>query len=79
MRDVIWTIIVIWVIWKIWSMIRDARTVVVQKNEQHNHYHQHNHNSTPEGTTHVSAGNSSTEKIFRKDEGDYVDFEEVKK
>lgn len=77
MRDVIWTIIVTWVIWKIWSMFKSARTVVVQKNEQHNHHH-HYHNQ-PEGTTTVNTQTASRNKSFKDDDGEYIDFEEVKK
>ncbi len=77
MRDVIWTIIICWVIWKLWSMIKSARTVVIQKNEQHEHHH--HYHSEQEGATKVEQLNSGKQKIFRDTEGEYVDFEEIKK
>jgi hypothetical protein len=74
MRDLIWTIIIVWLVWKIWEMLKSFGNVHLHKNEQHQHQHHHYH----------SNNNSQSKTTDRKNkipdsEGEYVEFEEFKK
>lgn len=74
MRDVIWTIIVIWVVYRIYNAIKSSRVYIYQK-------HEHNYNIPKEGEIKID---SKTEEHHadRKPNsdkgGEYVEFEEVK-
>jgi hypothetical protein len=77
MRDLIWTIIIIWAVFKIISFFKSTavkKTFVYQKHE----YHQHQ--QKPEGSVTVDNTNSSGRKSPKRSYGDdeYVDFEEIK-
>lgn len=74
MTDVIWTIIGAWVIWKIWaafSSVGSSKNVVLEKHEHHHHHYQNN--------TSKQTASTDTKKKFGDDEGEYVEFEEIKK
>jgi hypothetical protein len=78
MRDVIWTIIIIWVVYKIIDIFRSTsarKTVVFNKNETHYHSTQ----QKPEGSVTVEK-NTKHDKSPRANsaDGEYVDFEELK-
>ena len=75
MRDVVWTIIISWVVWKLWASFQRARTSATFHKEEHHHHHYSNSN---EGETVVQNSSNNKEKKFRDNEGDYVDFEEIK-
>jgi len=78
MRDVIWTIIIIWVVYKIVGMFRGAsvkKTVIYNKYETHNHTTQ----QKPEGS--VTVESEPKQKHSPKANsagGEYIDFEEIK-
>jgi hypothetical protein len=78
MRDVIWTIIIIWVVYKIIGIFRSSsakKTVIFNKYETHNHTTQ----QKPEGSVTVekNAKDDKSPKANSTD-GEYVDFEEIK-
>jgi hypothetical protein len=78
MRDVIWTLIVIWVVYKIVDIFRGTsvkKTFVYNKNETH----YHNTQQKAEGSVTVEKNNkrSKTPKANSTD-GEYIDFEEFK-
>jgi len=74
MRDVVWTIIVIWVVWKIIDSIK-ARTVVFQRHE----HHHHNASAQREGNVSIDQSNvRKPNRPVQKDDGEYVDYEEIK-
>ncbi len=72
MRDVIWTIIIVWVLYRLYNAFFSAgkKTVVYQKHEHH-HYNE-------EGKVNVE--NVATHKKNPKkiDDSEYTDFEEIK-
>jgi hypothetical protein len=77
MRDLIWTIIIIWVVFKIISLFKGTtvrKTFVYQKHEYHNNQHK------PEGSVTVENKNNSAENSGKRSSADdeYVDFEEIK-
>ena len=78
MRDVIWTIIIIWVVYKIVGMFRGAsvkKTVIYNKYETRNH----SQSTKPEGSVTVEQNtkHDKSPKVNSTD-GDYIDFEEIK-
>ncbi len=79
MRDVIWTIIIIWVVYKIVGMFRGVSPV--KKTFVYNKYETHEHTTQqkPEGSVTVEKNtqNGKSPKANSTD-GDYIDFEEIK-
>ncbi|MFN5183362.1 MAG: hypothetical protein ACK5D5_10115 [Bacteroidota bacterium] len=73
MKDVLWTIFLTWLIWKIWSFFSKPKRVYVQKNEFK--FYQ---NTTGEEKNSAGKNKSTPKKPFM-DEGEYFDFEEIKK
>lgn len=77
MRDVIWTIIVVWVVYRIWEAIKSSRVYIYQKHE-----HNHNYNNGQrEGEVKIDAekqGHHADRKPNSDKGGEYVDFEEIK-
>jgi hypothetical protein len=77
MRDVIWTIIVVWVIYRIYEAIKSSRVYIYQRHE-----HNHTYNTPKEGEVKIDAKQEASHHTDRKPNsdkgGEYVDFEEVK-
>jgi uncharacterized protein DUF4834 len=76
MRDVIWTIIVIWVVYRIYEAIKSSKVYIYQKHE-----HNHNYNTRKEGEVKINTASQQhhTERKPNSDKGgEYVDYEEVK-
>lgn len=70
MRDVIWTIIIVWLVYRIYAAFSNRKTVVFQKHEHH-HYEKE--------ATVVNTEENNTKKSSKKiDDSEYVDFEEIK-
>ncbi|MFN6038561.1 MAG: hypothetical protein ACK452_08835 [Bacteroidota bacterium] len=74
MRDVFWTIMITWIVWRIWAWFSTSKNVIIQKNEHHHHY-----NRTKEGDTKIVNSSSTSKKYFNDGDGEYVEFEEIKK
>ena len=73
MRDIIWTVIIIWVIWRVLDLFRglnQARTSQTNVNQNQNYRHQSNHSNTHQDTP--------KKGHLKPDAGEYVDFEETK-
>lgn len=69
MRDILWTIIIIWVIFRIIGAFRNYSSSST-KNTAQNH-----HNNT----THNTSGNTQSKKgELKPDAGEYIDYEEIK-
>lgn len=76
MRDIIWTLIVIWLVYKVVAVFKTASSKKSATSGNHNNF---------EGTQDVNNTSSGTEKDIKaavkkhvNNEGEYVDFEEVK-
>lgn len=81
MRDVIWTIIIIWVVYKLVDLFRGTsvkKTFVYNKYEYHSSAQ--NASTKPEGSVTVEskAAQSSKQPKPNSTDGEYVDFEEIK-
>lgn len=76
MRDIIWTIIVVWVVWKLIDAFRAISASKSTNNGTVNDSHYSNsYNSN--GST-QSEHNKPKKGELKSDAGEYVDFEEVK-
>ncbi len=73
MRDIIWTIIVIWVVWK---LIDAFRTISASKNTSGSSVNNNNYNQ--DYNTSNSSGSKPKKGELKSDAGEYVDYEEVK-
>jgi len=78
MRDIIWTLIVIWLIYKLVDMFKavSAKRSYVNPQQQ-NHYRQNTNAHTSTAAPSKKDIKSAVQKHLNN-EGEYVDFEEVK-
>lgn len=72
MKDVFYTILVVWIIWRILNSIKNYGTT---RNSNANDFSQNNRST--EGDTSIKYVPPVKNKI-RDDEGEYVDYEEIK-
>ena len=68
MRDVIWTIIIVWLVYRIYTAFSNRKTIVFQKHEHHHYKNDEIKNNT--------AQNKKTKS--KLDNVEDVDFEEIK-
>lgn len=77
MRDIIWTVILIWVVYKIYETFKS-----VSRNRTQNQSHHSNQNSyytnRKEGEVKVDNTIPKQKSHFRPEDGEYVDYEEIK-
>lgn len=83
MRDIIWTIIVIWIVWRLYeafSSLSKARTRPAQQQSYNPNQQQQQYYSNPrkEGEVNINSAANSKKPYFKDDDGEYVDYEEVK-
>ena len=69
MRDIIWTIIILWVIFRIIGAFRNYSSTSTKHTAQ-NHQNDTNHNTTSQ--TQPKKGE------LKPDAGEYIDYEEIK-
>ena len=76
MKDILWTIIIIWVVYKIVDIFRST---TVKKSSSHSNYDARGPEHKPEGSITVEKNHThgKTPKANSTD-GEYVDFEEIK-
>ena len=77
MRDIIWTVILIWVVYKIYETFKSAgktRTQTQGFNSNQNNYYRH----SKEGEVKVDGRTSNQKTHFKPEDGEYVDYEEIK-
>ena len=75
MRDIIWTIIVLWIIWKIYDAFKVISKPKTQQQEFNN---QQQYNNRKEGEVKIEAFETKNKPHFKDDDGEYVDYEEIK-
>lgn len=73
MRDIIWTIIVIWVIWR---LVDAFRSISATRKTQSSTVNNQNYNQNNHQTNHATSSPKKGE--LKADAGEYVDYEEVK-
>lgn len=75
-RDVIWTVIILWVVWKIY----DAFKLVAKPNQSQSgksYNNQGSANKTKEGEVKVDKMSENQKTHFKPSDGEYVDYEDV--
>ncbi|MES2515740.1 MAG: hypothetical protein V4580_16425 [Bacteroidota bacterium] len=72
MRDIIWTIIIVWVVWKIYDAFKS-----VSKSKTQTQAFNGNHSYRKEGEVKIDK-NVNVKSHFSPADGEYVDYEEVK-
>ena len=77
MRDIIWTLIIVWLIYKLVDIFRSSSKKSFAGNNSDT---QTNQNQTYNSNTSFTAKKDTKEAIQKSadKEGDYVDFEEIK-
>jgi hypothetical protein len=70
-RDIIWTVIVIWVTWKIYDMFKNISKSKPQPIKSNNY------NQKKEGEVRIEK-NVKQKTHFNSNDGEYVDYEEIK-
>ena len=70
MRDVFFTIMVVWLVYRIYNSIKGSKTFIFQK-------HEHHHYKNEEGKVKIKQAESK-KQTTTADEGEYVDYEEIK-
>lgn len=73
MKDAFYTILVVWLVWRILNSVSTYRAQQNQSKTKTNGY-----DKSTEGKTTLHQNASSAKKKFSDDEGEYVDFEEMK-
>lgn len=81
MRDVIWTIIVIWIVWKLYDAFTSfSRTKARSTVNPYGHSQQqqaYQQNSRREGEVKIE-NKGESKSHFKPDDGEYVDYEEIR-
>jgi hypothetical protein len=73
MRDIIWTVIIIWLIWRIIEAFRTVSATArkAQQTDQHSdNYSQNN--------TYTNPNTQPKKGELKSDAGEYIDYEEIK-
>ena len=71
MRDIVWTIIVIWVVWKIYNLFKNVSHKKTQSIYKNNNHQQNN------GEIKIEQS-GKLKSHFNPNDGEYVDYEEIK-
>jgi hypothetical protein len=74
-RDVIWTVIILWVVWKVYDAFKNVSKARTQTHGDHSS--QHNSYRQKEGEVRVDTS-SKPKTHFKPGDGEYVDYEEIK-
>ena len=76
MRDVIWTIIILWVVWKIYDAFKlVAKTSQNQSGKSYKG--ENSSNKTKEGEVKVDKMGENQKTHFKPSDGEYIDYEDV--
>lgn len=71
MRDIVWTVILVWLVWRIYDAFKSVSKSHTSSGTQNN-YHQQK-----EGEVKIDK-NVDLKSHFNDNDGEYVDYEEVK-
>lgn len=77
MRDIVWTVILIWVVYKIYEAFKSVsknRTQTQGFNQNQTNYYR----NTKEGEVKVDSKTANQKTHFKPEDGEYVDYEEIK-
>ncbi len=72
MRDIVWTVIIIWVVWKIYDVFKQA------SKPKHSNFNKAQHQyQNKEGEVRIDKQNTH-KPHFNPSDAEYVDYEEIK-
>lgn len=74
MRDIFFTILIIWVLWRIFSGLNKSRGSFTFNNQNNNYAEP----PKQEGDITIDTRANAKNKKNKDDEGEYVDYEEIK-
>lgn len=72
MRDIIWTVIVLWLAWKIVDAIKSVSQKKTQAQASNSQ------NNRREGEVKINNIGAQQKSHFKPEDGEYVDYEEIK-
>lgn len=85
MRDIIWTVILVWLVWKIYDAFKGISRMQTQRvnNQQSrqgnsNTYYNNQQSQRKEGEVKLDSTQSAHKPHFKPGDGEYVDYEEIK-
>lgn len=84
MRDIIWTIILVWLVWRILDAFKGISKMQTQRsNHQQTNYNNQSYQQAPnnhrrEGEVRVDSSEPAHKPHFKPGDGEYVDYEEIK-
>lgn len=78
MRDIIWTVIIVWVVWKIYDAFKNVSKPKTQTHGYNSHQHNNFHSQKKEGEVKIDPTATKQKSHFKPEDGEYVDYEEVK-
>jgi hypothetical protein len=74
-RDIIWTVILVWLVWKI---IDTFKNVSKMQTQRVNNNQQQQYSRRKEGEVKIDSTHTSHKPHFKPEDGEYVDYEEIK-
>lgn len=76
MRDIIWTVIIVWIVWKLYESFK----TITKPNTQRVNNNQQQQNSPPrkDGKATVNSVGDNHKSHLDPNIGEYVDYEEIK-
>lgn len=79
MRDIIWTVIILWVVWKIYDAFKLVSKATQKQsfNSQNNQSNQASANDKKEGEVKVNKMSEKQKTHFKPGDGEYVDYEDI--
>ncbi len=84
MRDIIWTVILVWLVWKIYDAFKGVSKMQTQRvNNQQNRqgntsYYNNQQSQRKEGEVKLDSTQGTHKSHFKPGDGEYVDYEEIK-
>lgn len=85
MRDIIWTVILVWLVWKIYEAFKGISKMQTQRvnNQQtrqgnNTSYYNNQQSQRKEGEVKLDSTQSAHKPHFKPGDGEYVDYEEIK-
>ncbi len=81
MRDIIWTVIVLWLVWKVLDAFKLITKSQQKQSAGYQNYNQNQQgytNQKKDGEVKVESFANKQKPHFKPTDGEYVDYEEVK-
>ncbi len=85
MRDIIWTVILVWLVWRIYDAFKGVSKMQAQRvnnhqNQQGTKHHSYTNQQSrrKEGEVKLDSTQSAHKPHFKPGDGEYVDYEEIK-